>query len=73
MELTILSQILIFIAKAIYKVYRREAEVIYPNVDTDKFTLSKDKQNFYLTASRMVPYKKIALIAEAFTLMRIRT
>lgn len=58
-----------FIAKRIYKVYRREAEVIYPNVDTDRFTLSKDKQDFYLTASRMVPYKKIALIAETFTLM----
>ena len=58
-----------FIAKRIYKVYRREAEVIYPNVDTDKFTPSTDKQDFYLTASRMVPYKKIALIAEAFALM----
>ena len=32
-----------FIAKRIYKVYRREAEVIYPNVDTDKFTPSTDK------------------------------
>ncbi|TXJ03592.1 MAG: glycosyltransferase family 4 protein [Neisseriales bacterium] len=58
-----------FIAKRIYKVYRREAEVIYPNVDTDKFTRSFDKRDFYLTASRMVPYKKIALIAEAFTAM----
>jgi glycosyltransferase involved in cell wall biosynthesis len=58
-----------FIAKRIYKVYRREAEVIYPNVDTDKFIPSTDKQDFYLTASRMVPYKKIALIAEAFALM----
>lgn len=58
-----------FIAKRIYKVYRREAEVIYPNVDTDKFTRSLDKRDFYLTASRMVPYKKIALIAEAFTAM----
>jgi glycosyltransferase involved in cell wall biosynthesis len=58
-----------FIAKRIYKVYRREAEVIYPNVDTDKFTPSTDKQDFYLTASRMVPYKKIALITEAFALM----
>lgn len=58
-----------FIAKRIYKVYRREAEVIYPNVDTDKFTPSMDKQDFYLTVSRMVPYKKIALIAEAFAAM----
>lgn len=58
-----------FIAKRIYKIYRREAEVIYPNVDTDKFILSTDKQDFYLTASRMVPYKKIALIAETFALM----
>jgi glycosyltransferase involved in cell wall biosynthesis len=55
-----------FIAKRIYKVYRRQAEVIYPNVAVDKFYLESDKDDYYLTASRMVPYKKIALIAETF-------
>ena len=58
-----------FIARRIFKVYRREANVIYPNVDVDKFNLQSEKQDYYLTASRLVPYKKIVLIAEAFALM----
>ncbi|MBI3345530.1 MAG: glycosyltransferase family 4 protein [Gammaproteobacteria bacterium] len=55
-----------FIAKRIWKVYRREASVIYPPVDTTSFALHEQKEDFYLTASRLVPYKKIDLIVEAF-------
>jgi len=58
-----------FIARRIWKVYRREATVIYPPVDVDSFSLCEQKEGFFLTASRMVPYKKIDLIAEAFSLM----
>ncbi len=56
-----------FIARRIWKVYRRDADVIYPPVDVAAFTLREDKEDFYLTASRMVPYKKIDLIVEAFS------
>jgi glycosyltransferase involved in cell wall biosynthesis len=55
-----------FIARRIWKVYRREAAVIYPPVDVDNFSLRTNKESFYLTASRLVPYKKIAAIVEAF-------
>ena len=58
-----------FIARRIWKMYRREATVIYPPVDVDSFSPCKQKEGFFLTASRMVPYKKIDLIAEAFSLM----
>lgn len=58
-----------FIARRIWKVYRREAHVIYPPVDIDGFKMSERKEDFYLTASRMVPYKKIDLIVESFTQM----
>lgn len=58
-----------FIARRIKKIYRRDAEVIYPPVDTSKFTPEAQKDNYYLTASRFVPYKKIDLIAEAFSKM----
>jgi glycosyltransferase involved in cell wall biosynthesis len=58
-----------FIARRIWKVYRREAKVIYPPVDVEAFSLEKNKEDFYVTASRMVPYKKIDLIVEAFTAM----
>lgn len=55
-----------FIARRIKKTYRREAEVIYPPIDISKFTPRKEKEDFYITASRLVPYKKIDLIVESF-------
>lgn len=58
-----------FIARRIWKVYRRESTVIYPPVDVEAFELCSKKEDFYLTASRMVPYKKIDLIVEAFSTM----
>lgn len=57
------------VAKRIYKAYRRESTVIYPPVDIDKFSLELNKEEYYLTASRMVPYKKMDLIVEAFSKM----
>lgn len=58
-----------FIARRIKKVYGREAEVIYPPVDVEAYQMCEQKEDFYLTASRMVPYKKIKLIVEAFNEM----
>ncbi len=58
-----------YIAKRIWKIYRRSSETIYPNVSVNDFTMTESKDDFYLTASRMVPYKKIDLIVRAFNLM----
>jgi glycosyltransferase involved in cell wall biosynthesis len=58
-----------FIRKRIWKAYRREATVIYPPVDVDSFLYSDDKDDYYLTVSRMVPYKRMDLIVEAFSQM----
>lgn len=55
-----------FIARRIWKVYRRRSTVIHPPVDTEGFAFQPDKDDFYLAASRMVPYKRLDLIAEAF-------
>jgi glycosyltransferase involved in cell wall biosynthesis len=55
-----------FIARRIWKAYRREATVIYPPVDVQSFGLRERKDDFYLTASRLVPYKKVPAIVEAF-------
>jgi glycosyltransferase involved in cell wall biosynthesis len=62
-----------FIARRIHKVYRRSATVIYPPVDLQNYTLCEQKQEFYLTASRLVPYKRIDLIVEAFSQMGDRS
>ena len=58
-----------YIKKRIWKVYRRDAEVIYPPVDVNRFEFKDQKEEFYLAASRMVPYKRIDLIASAFAEM----
>ena len=58
-----------FIARRITKVYRRESTVIYPPVDVHAFTQVDNKESFYLAASRLVPYKRIELIVEAFSRM----
>jgi glycosyltransferase involved in cell wall biosynthesis len=58
-----------FIARRIAKVYRRRATVIHPPVDVDAFTPGGTREDFYVTASRMVPYKRIDLIVEAFATM----
>jgi glycosyltransferase involved in cell wall biosynthesis len=58
-----------YIAERIKKAYNREATVIYPPVDVAAFVPGPNKEDFYLTASRMVPYKKMDLIVEAFSRM----
>ena len=55
-----------FVAQRIEKTYARDAKVIYPPVNIGKFTCRVDKDDFYLTASRLVPYKKTKLIVESF-------
>jgi glycosyltransferase involved in cell wall biosynthesis len=58
-----------YIARRISKAYRRDSTVIYPNVAVDDFIIGDRRDDFYLTASRMVPYKKMRLIVEAFATM----
>ncbi|HMT22146.1 MAG TPA: glycosyltransferase [Promineifilum sp.] len=58
-----------YIARRIMKVYRREATVIHPPVDIEAFPLREDKEDFYLCAARMVPYKRVGVVVDAFALM----
>ena len=62
-----------FIARRIWKTYRRDSVVIYPPVDVEAFFPAGDKEEFYVTASRMVPYKRVDLIVDAFAAMPDRT
>lgn len=56
-----------YIKRRIKKVYCRDSNIIYPPVDVSSFKLCENKDDFYITASRMVPYKKMDLIVEAFS------
>ncbi len=56
-----------FIAGRIERAYGRAAVVIYPPVDTEFFTPGAEpREEFYVTASRFVPYKRMDMIAAAF-------
>lgn len=61
------------VKKRIKKTYRREATTIYPNIDIDGFKYSDRKEDFYFTCSRLVGYKKVGTIVEAFNLMPDKT
>jgi glycosyltransferase involved in cell wall biosynthesis len=55
------------IADAIEKVYGRHADVVYPPVHVDRFAApAEGPRTHYVTLSRLVPYKRIDLIVEAF-------
>jgi glycosyltransferase involved in cell wall biosynthesis len=58
-----------YVARRIWKTYRRRAEVIYPPVDVHRFNVEHDKDTFYVTVSRLVPYKRVDLMVEAFRRM----
>jgi glycosyltransferase involved in cell wall biosynthesis len=55
-----------FIARRIRRCYRREADVIHPGIDIDRFPYRVEKDDFYLLASRLMPYKRVDLVVDAF-------
>jgi len=58
-----------WIAARIRKCWRRESAVMHPPVDLEGFPFVAEKGEAYVVASRMVPYKRIDLVAEAFRRM----
>jgi glycosyltransferase involved in cell wall biosynthesis len=58
-----------YIARRIRKAYQRDSAVIHPPVDIGRFAFSADKSDYYFVVSRMVPYKRVDLIAAAFARM----
>jgi glycosyltransferase involved in cell wall biosynthesis len=57
-------------ARRIWRCYRREAKVIYPPVNIENFPFSADKEDFYLIVSRLVSYKQVSLIVQAFNQLK---
>lgn len=50
----------------ILKYYKRDASVVFPPVEVDKFKLERNKKDYYITTSRQVNWKKLDLAIEAF-------
>ena len=57
------------VARRIWNTYRRQAHVVYPPVEVDRFSLQTEKDDYYLTTSRLVSYKRVDLIVRAFNEM----
>lgn len=54
------------VAKRIKKIYGKDSVVIYPPVDIERFKTSSTKEDYYISAGRLVPYKRVDIIVEAF-------
>jgi glycosyltransferase involved in cell wall biosynthesis len=59
----------LYTARRIKKTYGREADVLYPPVEVDQFSVQSKKEDYYFAVSRLVPYKRIDLIVSAFNAM----
>ncbi len=57
------------VAKRIETHYKRKSTVIYPPVRVDQFFIASQKEEYYITHARLVPYKRIDLWVEAFAQM----
>ena len=58
-----------YIKQRIKKIYNRDSVVIYPPVNVNRFDYQSNKDEYYFTSSRLVPYKQVKLIAQAFNQM----
>ena len=55
------------VAQRVIKYYRRDSVRVYPPVDLEGFMVHSRKEDFYVTASRLVPYKQVNMIVRAFS------
>ncbi len=57
------------VRRRIAKVYGRESVIIYPPVDTQRFTPANRLDDYYVFVGRLVPYRRLDLLIEAFNKM----
>lgn len=59
------------VQKRISKYYRRDSEIIYPPVETDKFKIAdlsrqSRQERYFLLGCRLAPYKRADIVVQAF-------
>ncbi|MDO8592550.1 MAG: glycosyltransferase [bacterium] len=54
-----------FVAGRIKKYYRRDSTVVYPPVETEKFKISDELGDYFLTGGRLAPYKRTDIVVSA--------
>ncbi len=61
-----------FVARRIAKYYQREAEVIYPPVDTSLYTPAEKAGSYFLAVGRLIPYKRFDLAIQAANVLGLK-
>jgi glycosyltransferase involved in cell wall biosynthesis len=59
------------VAVKIQKLYGREAAVIHPPVEIERFFIREKQEPYYLVVSALVPYKKIDVAIDAFNKLEL--
>ena len=55
------------VQKRIKKYYQKDSAILYPPLDTEKWSLGEEKvEDYFLVVSRLVSYKKVDLAIQAF-------
>src|SRR5215216_1692988 len=59
------------VSKRIQRAYQREAPVIYPPVELERFRPDLQRGDYYITISRLVAHKRIDLLVQAFSKLNL--
>jgi glycosyltransferase involved in cell wall biosynthesis len=59
------------IAGRIRSAYQREARLIYPPVETERFSARNPRGDYFIALSRLVPHKRLDLVVEAFSKLQL--
>lgn len=57
------------VRRRIEQIYGRDSIVVHPPVDVGRFPICEEKDDYFVVASRLVPYKRIDLVVDAFKQM----
>jgi glycosyltransferase involved in cell wall biosynthesis len=59
------------VSRRIQRAYQREASVIYPPVELERFHSNPQRGDYYITVSRLVPHKRIDILIQAFSKLNL--
>lgn len=57
--------------KRIQGAYEREAQVIHPPVEVERFSPSDRREDYFVTVTRLVPHKRVDLLVRAFNQLNL--
>lgn len=61
-----------YVRRRIKRIYGRDADVVFPPVALEELAFSEEKDDYYVTASFLAPYKRVDLVIKAFNEMPSR-